>query len=347
MPDSGQPGSLTTGDGDPRPRSARRIIFLLILLAVVIMGLQLVQILHMRNAHFGGPRVGDGKDPATYGFDLTTTLVPRGEIVASGMSKNGLKAMDLPALITADALEPIRRERKSAYLVSGDRVIGVEIEGRARAYPIRVMNWHEVVNDTLGGRAIAVTYSPLCDAVVVFDRDVEGETLRFGVSGLLYNSNTLMYDARPAGSKESLWSQLQFRAVVGPAAAAGESLKIVPSYLGVWSDWLRRHPATTILAPEGKEMFERYKVDVYGTYFDSPRLRFPVRPLPPDLPKWYKEPVEVDSAGAVTLLSSFDRGVVIPHTSQAHALYFAWYAMHPEMTLSNVEPAKPIPPTAR
>ncbi len=344
MEGSGRPPADETAN--PRAGGARRIVLLLAALALAMMGLQLAQVLHLRHAHLAGRQVGDGKDPATYGFDLTTTLIPREEIVASGMPKNGLQAMDLPEVIAPEALEPIRRERHSAYLVRGDQVIGVVIGGRARAYPIRVMNWHEVVNDTLGGRAIAVTYSPLCNAAVVFDRSVRGETLRFGVSGLLYNSNTLIYDARSDGSKESLWSQLQFRAVAGPAAAAGESLAVVPSWLGAWGGWYESHPATTILAPEGKAMFEKYKVDVYGSYFNSRRLRFPVHPLPPVEPWRYWSRAEVDTTGFVRLTEGGDIGVMASHRGMVSCFYFAWFAMHPDMKRADLLPAL-IPPTRR
>lgn len=284
----------------------------------------------------GAHAIGDGRDPATYGFDLSQCLVPREEIVASGMPRDGLPAMDLPAVIDAGDVDPIRRERHASYLVTGDRVIGVVVGGRARAYPLRVLNWHEVANDTLGGIPIAVTYSPLCDAVVVFDRRVRGRTLRFGLSGLLYNSNTLLYDeekvlagARPVGV--SLWSQLQFRAVAGPACAAGESLTVVPSFLVTWGDWRRAYPETTVLAPENTVMFERYKTDVYGSYFGSGRLRFPVRPLPPEGSASYKSRIMVKgNPPACRAIAADDLPAVDPAT--AYSLWFAWYAMHPGAT---------------
>lgn len=345
---AGGAGGGASEPANPPRRSARGILLLLLLLVIGVMGVQLIQVLRMRQANSAGGTVGDGKDPGTYGFDLSMTLVPGDEIVASGMPKNALKAMYLPAVIPPDALEPIRRARHSAYLVPGDRVIGVVIGGRARAYPIRVMNWHEVVNDTLDGRAIAVTYSPLCDAVVVFDRNVKGETLRFGVSGLLYNSNTLMYDVRPRGGKESLWSQLQCRAITGPAAIARDSLATIPSFLGWWRAWQQLHPATTILAPEGKGMYERYKIDVYGSYFDTQRLRFPVRPLPPSHDFRgridFQSRVEVDSVGRAMHVPAQDVHVRPPPTAVVHSLYFAWYAMHPGQPLSNVRPGRVIPP---
>ena len=112
------------------------------------------------------------------------------------------------------------------FLVPGDLVIGLSLHGEARAYPLEILALHEVCNDTLGGEPILVTYQPLCDSAVVFERRVDGHTREFGVSGLLYNSNLLMYDRHPEQPQdESLWSQLQFRALAGPAAAQHATLR--------------------------------------------------------------------------------------------------------------------------
>lgn len=228
-------------------------------------------------------RVGDGRDVESYGFDLSISLVPREQIVASGLPKDGLPALSDPTVFTPAQAEQfgheLRKAHQGKFLVGPDRVIGVSINGKARAYPLRIMNWHEVVNDTLGDVPIAVTYGALCDSAVVFDRRVGGETLEFGVSGLLCNTNLLMYDRRPRPSDESLWCQLQFRAVAGPAATRGDRLQLVPAALVHWSDWLARHPETTVLTPDRSrtKLYRR----TYGRYFGSQELRFPVEPLPP------------------------------------------------------------------
>lgn len=223
------------------------------------------------------PIVGDGRNVATYGFDLSTCLVPRGEIVAAGFAKDGLPAMTNSAVFTPAQADEFSHELRAAhqgrFLVDSDRVIGVVVNGAARAYPLRVITWHEVVNDTLGGRPIVVTYNPLCDSTVVFDRRVAGETLELGVSGLLYNSNLLMYDRRPEARGESLWSQLQFRAIAGPAAEKGRTLALVPAVVVHWSDWLARYPDTSVLAPDRDRL--RVYQNTYDPYFGSDLLRFP------------------------------------------------------------------------
>lgn len=225
--------------------------------------------------------IGDGRHVDSYGFALSPCLVPCEEIVAAGLPRDGLPALVTPALMNATAVDSLNAAQRGKYLVPDDRVIGLVLGGAARAYPLRVLNWHEVVNDTLGGLPIVVTYNPLCDSSAGFSREVAGETLEFGVSGLLWNSNLLMYDRRTAGGAESLWSQLQARAVTGPAAEAGQTLTILPLAVVSWGIWRTWHPETTVLFPE-PERRASYKRAPYVSYFGSDRLRFPVAPLPAD-----------------------------------------------------------------
>jgi hypothetical protein len=347
----------------PRPgrrlldlRSGGWVVLLAILLSTGVFSWRVAEILKTRKGH----AVGDGKDPETYGFDLSRVAVPAESIVASGLPKDGIHAIDAPAILTAGQVDALKGRRK--LLVSSDRVIGLMVAGRARAYPTRILNWHEVVNDTLGGVPIAVTYSPLCDAAVAFDRRLGGETLRFGVSGLLMNSNLIMYDARPDPAGESLWSQLGFRAIAGPAS--GSRLTLVPVALVSWGEWREMHPGTTVLAPV-PGMIDQYKADPYGSYFGTPTLRFPVDPPPPADGPAPKTPIvafrPASSASAWTAVSvpavverggfegvldgAFDGAPVRlqvrsdpptarvsadPAPQTVYAFWFAWHAFHPE-----------------
>lgn len=228
----------------------------------------------------GPPLVGDRKNVETYGFDLTTCLVAREQLVAGGLRKDALRALVDPPTILGDEVMGINAKLHGKYLVSADRVIGVTVNGESRAYPIQILNVHEIVNDTLGGVPIAVTYNPLCDSAIVFERHVGGETLQFGVSGLLYNSNLLMYDRRPNAQGESLWSQLLCKAIAGPAAESDRRLRVLHASLVSWADWLSRHPQTTVLDLDVK-MFKRYQETRYDEYFQSSKLMFPVDPPPP------------------------------------------------------------------
>ncbi|MBC7336547.1 MAG: DUF3179 domain-containing protein, partial [Clostridia bacterium] len=197
---------------------------------------------------------------------------------------------------------PVISAEKATYLTAGDRVAGVRIGEQARAYPLRILTYHEVVNDHLAGVPIAVTYCPLCDSLVVFDRRTDLGVLEFGVSGLLYNSNVLMYDR--GGRPESLWSQIAARGVSGPGA--GKELKTLPVVLTTWADWRARFPHTTVLSPKTGHVRD-YGVNPYARYFVRDELMFPVRPLSRRLP--LKTPVLgvwVGNQARAYPLSAFD-----------------------------------------
>jgi hypothetical protein len=129
-----------------------------------------------------------------------------------------------------------------ASLDDDDRVIGVAFDGEARAYPLPVLNWHEVVNDDFAG-PLLVTYCPLCGSGVTAERRVDGQVTTFGVSGYLWNSDLVMYDELT----ESLWSQVLGTAVQGPQT--GTALSLLPSTLTTWGEWRGEHPATRVLLP--------------------------------------------------------------------------------------------------
>ena len=121
-------------------------------------------------------------------------------------------------------------------------VVGVERGGETRAYPLRILDWHEVVNDDFGG-PLLVTYCPLCGSAVVGVREVRGEETAFGVSGKLWRNDLVLYDE----ATDSLWSQLLATAIQGPAT--GEALELVPSSLVTWGEWRESHPDTRVLLP--------------------------------------------------------------------------------------------------
>jgi hypothetical protein len=153
----------------------------------------------------------------------------------------------------------------------GDRVVGITINGESRAYSAGLLSVREIVNDTVGGIPIAITYCPLVDSFTVFDRRVDGEVLEFGVSGMLDNSNLIMYDRTDL----ALWPQLRMSAVSGPHA--GRSLRHLPHVVVEHAEWAKEHPdsdiMTTFFAPIAC-------VDnIYEDYFaDKERIAFPVEP---------------------------------------------------------------------
>jgi hypothetical protein len=197
--------------------------------------------------------------------------IPLDEIVHGGPPKDGIPALTRPSVVPA---------RQADYLRDDDIVLGVERNGEARAYPLRILNWHEIVNDVLGGDPIVVTFCPLCGTGIVFDPRIGGAALEFGVSGLLHNSDLLMYDRRT--DTPSLWQQALGQAVVGPRT--GQRLAMLPAVQTRWADWTRRHPETTALSTEtgyGRD----YGRDPYAGYALDSRLFFAVKGERPDLPR--------------------------------------------------------------
>lgn len=197
---------------------------------------------------------------ADNGFDLEGSLVPVDEIHRGGPAKDGIPALDDPRFVEPDAAD---------FLSDADRVLGLVHAGIAKAYPIAIMNWHEVVNDRFGETPVAVTYCPLCGTGVAFEARHGGQDLEFGVSGLLYNSDVLLYDRQT----DSLWSQLLMQAVTGPAK--GRRLAPLPLEHTSWGAWRRAHPATRVLSPDTGHVRD-YARDPYAGYASDERLYFPV-----------------------------------------------------------------------
>ena len=187
------------------------------------------------------------------------------EIVWGGVKKDGI-----PALVNAKQIPA----GEATYLTERELVFGISINGDSRAYPLRILDWHEMLSDVVGGVPVSLAYCTLCGSGILFDTRVRGrrEPFVFGSSGLLYRSNKLMYDTQT----KSLWNQFTGRPVVGKLAKSGIELKVLPMVIASWQDWLAANPDTTALSLETG--FERdYRPgQAYGAYFASPDLMFPV-----------------------------------------------------------------------
>ena len=236
---------------------------------------------------FGVAVVGDGRNPDTYGFDLTNLSVPRAALVASGNPRDFLLALNDPKFIRGSEVVAYNARGRSKYLVSTDRVIGVQIKGEYRAYPLRLINAHEIINDTLAGLPIAVTYSPFCDSVVVFDRRGREGVRQFRVSGLLCSSNLVMYAVAddgggPAGAAAPpplhLYSQLLMRSITDPVTADNTLTALPGVSLCSWQQWLDAHPDTSVVIPDISSL-RRMKAISYERYFDSNHMAWPMVPL--------------------------------------------------------------------
>jgi Protein of unknown function (DUF3179) len=280
---------------------------------------------------------------AQNGFDLSNATIPQNEILPGGPPRDGIPSIDQPRFVKAS---------EANFLRDDDRILSVKVDKEVRAYPLRILNSHEIVNDEIGEKPIAVTYCPLAGAAIVFDRRVNGRTLSFGVSGLLYQSDLVMYDRET----QSLWPQVAMKAVSGPQV--GAQLRRLSGEDMTWRAWRDAHPDGKVLSIETREDL----ADPYQSYERSSETMFPVKWSRPELPKksWVigvivndhakayalddlkKEtrvqdnvasaPIEIAYDPAKRSAQIFDKqtGQTIPFTA---AYWFAWQAFYPNTEL--------------
>jgi hypothetical protein len=273
--------------------------------------------------------LGDGRDPASYGFDLSGLAAESGIVSGSGNPRDFLQPLTVTTTMPGASMAQWNATQRTKFVVSNDRVVGLTLGGESRAWPVSVLNVHEVIHDTLSGVPIAVTYSPLCDSAVVFDRRIKGRTIEFGISGLVLDCNLLLYDRGAPGHVPSLWSQLGLRAVSGPLAGTRfEPLEGVR--IESWKDWLSAHPDTTVPTPDDA-MRKRIKATSYERYWLAGKPMFEVaRPAPtgaghPSTMERIVATLQPDGSWLVTPPSAAPiDGVQIP------CLWFAWHAFHSE-----------------
>ena len=186
------------------------------------------------------------------------------EITWGGVVVDGIPSLDNPKLIEADDAD---------YLDDDSLVFGVSINGDARAYPLRIMGWHEMFNETIGGVPVALAYCTLCGAGILYETKVEGrdKELLFGSSGFLYRSNKLMFDRET----ESLWNQFTGEPVTGPLVNSGIKLKTRPVAISRWGDWKEKNPGTKVLSLNTGFLRDYDEGVVYNSYFASDDLMFP------------------------------------------------------------------------
>lgn len=187
--------------------------------------------------------------------DFSLHSIDFSEILSGGPPKDGIPSIDRPEFIAVAKVD---------NLAATEPVVGLTVNGEARAYPLRILTWHEIVNDRIGGRPVAVTYCPLCNSAIVFDREVGGNVLEFGTTGKLRNSDLVMYDR----TTESWWQQFLGEAIVGELT--GTKLKMLPSRLESWERFAARHPEGKVLVPNnagmrsyGRNPYEGYDTSSY------------------------------------------------------------------------------------
>ena len=194
----------------------------------------------------------------------------------------GIAPDQTPPLIDPDVITV----EEADYLLSGDRVFGVSIDGEHRAYPLRITNVHEIVNDELAGRPIVLAQCVLCGSGVIYSAEVGGGKTLFGTSGLIYKSNPVMYDLE----NKTLWHHFTGGSVAGPAADPGSALEPIPSVVTTWKEWSELHPDMTVLAvlneiyPPEAYVPESTPGSALETYLNTDETIFPVWPSSDALP---------------------------------------------------------------
>ncbi len=276
------------------------------------------------------------------GFDVSDATIPLKEIRRGGPPPDGIPSIDEPKFTPVADVD---------FLEADDTIIAFEKDGVARAYPFRILIWHEIVNDTVAGQPIAVVYCPLCGTGMVFDRRYGNQTLDFGVSGLLYNSDVLMFDRQT----ESLWSQLGMKAVAGEFV--GTELEWLPSEQTTWAAWKTENPEGEVLNTNTGHRRNYFDLP-YRSYFASRGTMFPYERNRDELePKAWVAGIRIDGTAKAYPIDSMPSGewiddrvgvtdIRVRYSKEeerfeartsggekvpvVHAFWFAWQAFYPE-----------------
>lgn len=276
------------------------------------------------------------------GFDLSNASIPVDAIHSGGPPPDGIPSIDKPKFTPVAKVD---------FLEPDDTIIAFGKDGVARAYPFRILIWHEIVNDSVAGQPIAVVYCPLCGTAMVFDRRYRKQTLDFGVSGLLYNSDVLMFDRQT----KSLWSQLGMKSVSGKFV--GTELEWLPSKQTTWAAWKAENPEGEVLNLDTGHRRD-YRNLPYQNYFKSPRTMFPYERNRDELePKTWVAGIRIDGTAKAYPIESMTSGrwiddrigvtdIRVRYSKEeerfeartsggekipvVHAFWFAWQAFYPE-----------------
>ncbi len=182
--------------------------------------------------------------------------------------------------VRQDGIPPLRgpkmiRTKDAAYLEDGNVIFGIEVNGDARAYPKRILAWHEMFVDVVGGVPVAGVYCTLCGTVILYKTVHRGVNHRLGTSGFLYRSNKLMYDQ----ATQSLWNTFWGEPVIGPLVDQGVRLEHLSVITTTWGEWRRRHPGSQVLSLDTGYTRDYSEGAAYREYFATDRLMFGVPKL--------------------------------------------------------------------
>jgi Protein of unknown function (DUF3179) len=235
--------------------------------------------------------------------DFGRHTVPLREFQSGGPGKDGIPALDRPRFA------PVA---EATFLRPQEPVIVLTLAGRARAYPLQILVWHEIVNDVVGGVPVAVTFCPLCNTAIAFERRVEGRTLTFGTTGNLRNSDLVMYDRQT----ESWWQQFGGEGVVG--RYAGERLRTLPARIVAWRSFRAEHPSGLVLSRQ---------TGYSRPYGENPYAGYDDVSSPPFFPAAHGDDKRLPPKERVVYLERGEAAVAIPFSTLARK-------RHVEVTLA-------------
>jgi hypothetical protein len=222
--------------------------------------------------------------------DFSKKIIDLGEVRSGGPPKDGIPSIDKPVFTDLAGA-------KKGGLTDKSPVVSVVFNGVARAYPIQILMWHEIVNDTVGGVPVSVTFCPLCNSAIVFDRRLDGKLLDFGTTGKLRKSDMVMYDRQT----ETWWQQFLGQGLVG--AMAGKILKQLPMRMESFGRFAARHPKGQVLKPNNASM-RAYGRNPYVGYDRRTRPYFNVGTLPKNVPPLERVVVIGNQAWAFSYLKA-------------------------------------------
>ena len=273
-------------------------------------------------------------------------IVEPDKIISGGPPKDGIPSIDNPKFVSL--------EEADEWIQDIELVLAITYKGVTRVYPLQIMVWHEIVNDTIAGDPMLITYCPLCGSGIAYERKISGEEVEFGTSGKLYNSNLVMYDRKT----DSYWSQIDGLAIVGELT--GTRLTPVSLDTVVWRDWKEAHSDSEVLSQDTG--FSRaYGTDPYGNYYYDSFIFFPLENeddrihvktiiIGVEVNGVYKAYQEddlkelktiEDTVGGVRIRIEREVSGIVRVTNSAteeeivkeRGFWFAWYAFHPDTEL--------------
>lgn len=293
----------------------------------------------------------------TFGFNAETPSdVPLAQLKQGCPARDCIPSIDRPKFVAA---------ADAKFMDDNDLVLAVEHAGVLRAYPTFILDHHEIVNDTIAGTPVAITWCPLCGSGLAFERVLDGVAVEFGVSGVLNESDLVMYDRR----SNSLWQQISARAFIGPCR--GRTLTSFPVAMTTWGEWKAAHPKTEVLSTDTGSGADYSDKSPYASYASSDRVMFPVSHVSQlakpkevvyglrltkgamavteallrakgsldiehqgELLRWRR-----DTAGQVSVTVGDD-----PQPLSAHRMFwFAWYTFNPDTRLHRAAPESSNP----